>query len=161
MGEALAAHRVAGGVEGWGVDADGALARRHRDDATRDTALAGQADVEEPLAGALIEPRCAQDGQDSLAHRRRHDHVARQGVDPTVGQGGAHHRQVRGGDLDGALMGVDVGGLGGVEPQSAVAREQVGDALVASVRLGLGDVDLFVHGQPATGEGGETVQDHP
>ena len=63
-------------------------------------------------------------------------------IHPAVGQRGSHHREVVDGHVEGALPGIDVGGLVGVEVEPLVARQEMGDALVAHVggRLRLVDI---------------------
>lgn len=114
------------------------------------------ADVVQPVARPFVQP--------GGRHRRRHpaagagrdDLDARQRVHAAVGQGGAHDGQVPCGHLQGALLGVDVGGLQGVEGQPALTLQQTGDAAVALVGGGLGLVHRDVEFEPPPRERGQT-----
>ena len=73
-------------------------------------------------------------------------------VDATVGERGAHRREVVRRHEQRALARVDVGRLVGIEPQPFVAVHEVSDAVVAVVGGQLGFVHLLVDHQLATGE---------
>ena len=107
------------GSSGWRVRRQPALARGDRDDAATDAALARHPDLVEPVAGQLVEPGDRHHGQHSPAHPGAMTRDAGHRVHATVRQRGRHHREVVGGHLEGALAGVDVGGLVGVEVEAA------------------------------------------
>ena len=128
------------------------LPGRDGDDPAADAALARQPDVVQPVAGGLVQPGGRHHGQRVMADGRVNHPLLGERVHPAVGQGRAHHRQVLGADVQRALLGVQVGRLGGVHVDPAEALEQAGDALVAEVRLRRRGVHLVVERQLAAGE---------
>ena len=93
------------GVERRRVGAEPALARRHGDDPAADPALAGQPHLVHPVARALVEPGRRHHGEHALAVPGRDHPLARPRVHAAVGQRGAHHGEVLGGDAAASTAG--------------------------------------------------------
>ena len=73
------------------------------------------------------------------------------GVHPTVGEGGAHDREVSRRDGQAALSGVEVEDLGRLVVEHSQTVEQLGDGAVPVVGLGCGLVGLLVEGERLRG----------
>ncbi len=154
-----APHGVARRIQWRAVDRDAEPARADRDQPTGDPALGRQADVQQPLPGAVVHPAGGHDRQGPHRHAPLHDPLAGDRVAAAVRQGRSHHRQVGRGDQNRALA--EVGGRHGVRvvAQRAGRAHQVGQRTVAVAGGGLGSVDLLVVAQPTAGERGQAVQD--
>src|SRR5690606_2430095 len=132
-GDQLALDAVAGGIERRGEGAEPALARRDGDDAAADPALARQPDVVQPVARGLVQPGGRHHRERVVADDRVDQALPGQRVDPAVGQGRAHDREIPRAHVERALPGVEVGRFGRVEVDAVVALQQACDALVAEI----------------------------
>ncbi len=100
----------------------------------------------------LVEAGGCHRGKDVLAVECL-DHLSTgERIHASGGQCGAHHRQVGGAHEKRALTRVDIRCLIGVRVQPTVALEEVRDALVSQVGLGLRGVELHVEVEWAAGE---------
>ena len=155
----LAFDAVARFVERGREDADGSLAGRDGHDAAAHTTLAGQADLEQPVAGLLVQSRRCQCRQHAPAMRRVDHPFAGDRVDPSIGQRGTHDSQILGGYVQGTLAGVDIGGFQRVAVHAAVAFQQLGDAAVAQIGGSLGLIDFLVDFETPASEPRESFLD--
>lgn len=79
------------------------------------------------------------------------------GSDAAVGEGRTHHREVVGGDQQGALSRVDVDDLGGIPEEPTVGGQQIGDPLIAVIGRGFGGEHALVDLEPPPGEAAEPL----
>src|SRR4051812_30383018 len=140
----LSLHAVAGRVERRRESPEAALARRDRDDAAADPALARQADVIEPVARGLVQSRCYHHRQRIVTDSRVDHALPGDRIDTAIGQRRAHHREIPGADVQRALPGIEIGGLLSVAIDAVVALQQPGDTAVAIVRLRRRGINLLV-----------------
>lgn len=133
----------------------GAFSRRHRHDPARDPALPGHSDIEKPVARGLVHPGGRHHGQHMPADVYRDDSPPGQGVDPSVGQGGAHDSEVLGADLKAALPGVQVDCFGWVGIHPVPAGQQVRNSAITVIGSRGGGVHLIAHGKVTAGETGQ------
>ncbi len=148
----LSLDAVAGLVERRREGAETALARRHRDDAAADAALAGQADVVEPVAGGLVQAGSGHHRQRVVTDRWIDHALLGDRVDAAIGQRCAHHGEVLGADIQRALPGVEVHRFHRLAIDAVHAEQELRDAAVAEIGLRGGLQHFLVHRQLAAGE---------
>ena len=77
-------------------------------------------------------------------------------IDSAVRQRRSHRRQILGAHIQGALSVVEIDCLGGIEIDPIVNLEQTGNASVAIIAFGRGQVNFFIQLQSAPGEPRQT-----
>ena len=135
------------------------LARRDRDHAPADAALAGQADVVQPVTGRLVHPGDEHRGERRPAGGQVDHPFTRARVHAPVGERRAHRGEVLGGHRDAALPGVELDGLVGVDGQRTAGVEELGQRAVAVVRGDRREVEVVVEGEPTARERRQARQD--
>ena len=154
-----APHAVALRVQPRAVGGQAQLSGEDGGDGTAHPALGRQADAVEPLAGVVVHPARRHHGQHGGDDVAGDDLDAGERVHSRVRERGGHDGEVLGRHHDRALPEVVVDLLLDVLVEQVRRSHEVRDGPVPVARGPLRLEDLLVHGEGATREGGQPVED--